>query len=488
MIIPLAHDQLTLRRWPIVSFAIIGLCWAAFIAGGLFGAHPDPKVVEKEFDTAVDYYLDHPYLETDPRLREAVAHLIARQEPGEQHELLQRLQTPHGPRTALDDTRQQRLDELTKAWIATSQVGPLWDYGLIPARPMASRFLTSLFIHAGFLHILFNMLFLYLSGPSLEDVWGRPIFAGFYLAAGVASALCFVGLYPQLAIPLVGASGAIAGLMGAFFVRYPTAQIRIFYMWMLRVGTTTIPAWFALLFWVLGELFSAYLTDQLAPGSGGAGVAHWGHVSGFAFGAVFALGARAVGLEERVEPGVCGENRVWRQANRALERDDPREAWRLLREQTLRDPADVDAALAYWNVAEQLGRSREAAPVVLRLIRSELQRDDPEAALRLWDELKERVPDAVLAVDLAVKLAEQMLARQSRAEAADLLRDAFRHVDAATSPQILADLALTAVAADEVLAAEAATRALAHPGLPRAARAELERLVGGAPVERVAAR
>src|SRR4029079_786582 len=130
-----------------------------------------------------------------------------------------------------------------------------------------SRLLTHLFIHVDVMHLLFNMLFLYLTGPSLEDVWGRTAFALFYVLGGGVSAAGFVALYPKLGIPLVGASGAIAACMGAFFVRFPRADIRLFYVWMLRVGTTTMPAWVALLLWVVGELFSAFVADRLAPGT-----------------------------------------------------------------------------------------------------------------------------------------------------------------------------------------------------------------------------
>jgi membrane associated rhomboid family serine protease len=487
MIIPLGHDQLTLRRWPIVSFTIIGLCVAAFVASA-FGPQPDEKVAQERLRAALTYYLEHPHLTADPRLRGTLELAIAAQEPAAQDEIRERLNAPPEPPSPLDQNRQQRLDQLTDAWLAALQVGPLWDFGLVPARFSADRLLTHLFIHVGFLHLLFNMLFLYLSGPSLEDVWGRPIFAFFYLAAGVASAGCFVALYPDLSIPLVGASGAIAGLMGAFFVRFPRAEIRLFYVWMLRVGTTTIPAWVALLLWVCGELVSAYVMDRLAPGTGGAGVAHWGHVAGFAFGAAFAVGVRAVGLEERVDPGASREDRVWRQANRALERDDTDEAWRALREQMLHHPSDDDAALAYWNLAQQLGRSREAAPVLLRLIRRELERSAQESALRQWDELKEHVPDVVPPVDLAVKLAACIVARGCKHEAANLLRDALRRVDATTAPQVLADLALTAAVVDCALAAEAAARALTHPALPRDARVVLERLAGDTSNERAPAR
>ncbi|HEY2386432.1 MAG TPA: rhomboid family intramembrane serine protease [Candidatus Binatia bacterium] len=484
MFIPIGHDQLTLRRLPVVCFAIMALCVLVFIAGSL-EPRPDPKDVREKLHAALTYLVEHPYLEANPRLRQVLDWTVAEQDPEDQQRIRDRLGATHDHEPALDTERQGHLDELTDAWIAAQQVGQTWRLGLVPARFEPSRLLTHLFVHLEVLHLLFNMLFLYLSGPSLEDVWGRPMFALFYLLAGTVSAGAFVALYPQVGVPLVGASGAIAACMGAFFVRFPRADIRLFYVWMLRVGTTTMPAWVALLLWVVGELFSAFVTDQMAPGTGGAGVAHWGHIAGFAFGVVFALGARAVGLEERVDAQAVGDDRSWNAANRALASGRSEDAWRLLRERLVQHPSDDDAVMAYWSLAEQLGRSREAAPAMLRLVRGALERGDQETALRQWDEVKERCPDVAPSIDLAVRLAAAVLERGSRPEAIDLLRGALGRVDAATPAQVLADLATVAAYADAALAGEAAARALRHPALPREARAALERLAADGPIGRV---
>ena len=460
----------------------MALCVLVFVAG-TFEPQPDPGEAQDKLRAALTYFVEHPYLEANPRLRQVLDWTVAAQDPEVQKKIRDRLgASDHEP--ALDAERQQHLDELTDAWLAAQQVGQTWRLGLVPAHLEPSRFLTHLFVHVDILHLLFNMLFLYLSGPSLEDVWGRPMFAIFYLLAGTVSAAAFVGLYPHLGVPLVGASGAIAACMGAFFVRFPRADIRLFYVWMLRVGTTTMPAWVALLLWVTGELFSAFVMDQLAPGTGG-GVAHWGHVAGFAFGVAFALGARAVGLEDRVDVEAAGDDRSWTAANRALASGRSEDAWRLLRERLVQHPSDDDAAMAYWSLAEQLGRSREAAPAMLRLVRGALERDDHEAALRQWDELKARCPEVGPSIDLAVGLAATVLERGSREEAVALLRDALGRVDAGTSAPTLADLATVAASADAVLAGEAAARALRHPALPREARAALERLAADGPIRRV---
>ena len=148
-----------------------------------------------------------------------------------------------------------------------------------------STLITYQFLHGGFLHLFGNLFFLFLAGPFIEDVWGRPVFAAFYLTAGALSALMFALRYPELDEPLIGASGAVAGVMGAFLVRYWKTRIRFLYFFIpFRPGTFTAPAWLMLPLWFARELVFAQAWDVASPGTGGGGVAHWAHVWGFAFG------------------------------------------------------------------------------------------------------------------------------------------------------------------------------------------------------------
>jgi membrane associated rhomboid family serine protease len=137
--------------------------------------------------------------------------------------------------------------------------------------------LTSAFVHGGWLHLIGNMLFLVLAGSPLEDRWGRPAFLGFYLAGAAVSALVFDALHAGDPVLLVGASGAIAAVMGAFLLFFARAKIRLWY-WMVRSsGTFELAAYYALPLWLL---------DQVVMGQigGGGAVAYNAHIGGFAFG------------------------------------------------------------------------------------------------------------------------------------------------------------------------------------------------------------
>ncbi len=129
--------------------------------------------------------------------------------------------------------------------------------------------LTSLFLHGSVTHLAFNMLFLWIFGNNLEDRWGRFRYLLFYLGAGVAATLAFVISSPSSAVPLIGASGAIAGVMGAYLVLFPRARI----LGLLGFIPLPLPAWVFLGFW----FFSQFI-------GGSDGVAYAAHVGGFLFG------------------------------------------------------------------------------------------------------------------------------------------------------------------------------------------------------------
>ena len=144
----------------------------------------------------------------------------------------------------------------------------------------AGRLIIIRWNFAGFFHFLGNMFILYLAGPFIEDRWGRPLFAGFYILAGIFAALFFVVQYPGLEESMVGASGAISGVMGAFLIRFWFVKIKFFYFFFFFMGTFNAPAWFMLPLWLARELIFAQAGDVIAP-EGGTGVAHWAHVAGF---------------------------------------------------------------------------------------------------------------------------------------------------------------------------------------------------------------
>jgi membrane associated rhomboid family serine protease len=146
--------------------------------------------------------------------------------------------------------------------------------------------LTAMFMHAGWMHIIGNMVFLWAFGPAVEDAMGPPKYLAFYLLSGLAASLAQTAMAPGSTIPNLGASGAIAGVMGAFLVTYPRDRIRavLFIGWFARI--TFIPAALLIGLWFLIQIFSQ--VGSVANVQSGGGVAYAAHVGGFIFGAVTA--------------------------------------------------------------------------------------------------------------------------------------------------------------------------------------------------------
>ena len=160
-------------------------------------------------------------------------------------------------------------------------------YSAIPARIAAGRgwgtLVTAMFLHAGWLHIIGNMVFFWAFAPEMEDAMGRFRFLVFYLVGGVVAMSAQVMAMPTSSVPNLGASGAIAAVMGAFIVTYPRDRIKTAIWFLLFVRVTYIPAVLLIGVWFLMQLFSA---GQVAQQAQTGGVAYLAHVGGFLFGVV----------------------------------------------------------------------------------------------------------------------------------------------------------------------------------------------------------
>ncbi len=139
---------------------------------------------------------------------------------------------------------------------------------------------TSMFLHGGFLHIAGNMLYLWVFGNNVEDSMGHFRFLVFYLLCGLAAAAGQVMVGPDSTIPTMGASGAIAGVLGAYLMLFPTARIDTWIpVWWLFLTTIEVPAFFFLVFWFLLQVLNGLPALAFEPGTGG--VAWWAHIGGF---------------------------------------------------------------------------------------------------------------------------------------------------------------------------------------------------------------
>jgi membrane associated rhomboid family serine protease len=157
------------------------------------------------------------------------------------------------------------------------------QFGVVPAYFSWFSVLTSMFLHGGWLHFLGNMLYLWIFGDNVEDRLGHVWYLAFYLLCGAAAAIGQAATQPYSLVPMIGASGAIAGVMGAYFVLFPHSRVLTAVFILLFVDLIEIPAIFFLGIWFLMQFFSG--VGSLGAGSASGGVAFWAHVVGFVAGA-----------------------------------------------------------------------------------------------------------------------------------------------------------------------------------------------------------
>ena len=178
------------------------------------------------------------------------------------------------------------LYELSLSSSALEGLIRMW--GLIPTQFFAHpetewiRIFTAMFLHGGWFHIVSNMWVLFIFGDNIEDRLGGGRYLIFYLLSGIAAALLESFLLKGGGAPMIGASGAIAGVLGAYLISFPRARVASLVPIFFIFTIIEIPATIFLLFWFISQLFSGFLA--LEGSSGGSGIAWWAHVGGFVFG------------------------------------------------------------------------------------------------------------------------------------------------------------------------------------------------------------
>ncbi len=417
IIIPLSHESGEVQRTPYVTLAILGLNVLFFVLTAM-GAPGNRERIEELGGRLFEYYMAHPYLrmpeETLAKLPEE--HRKTLQHIGKVQSMLGGLGT--GGETSLSDEeiagQQERLEQLARSFDRALEENAHRKYGYIPARGGVFTLITSMFMHGGFLHLLFNMLFLWLTGGVIEDIWGRVLFPAFYILGGGFAALVHAAMFPESTIPLVGASGAIAALMGAFMIRMYKTRIYFFYMFFfigIRKGNFYAPAYAVLPLWLLQQFWQAYKASVMNPGGGG--VAFWAHIGGFLFGAAVALGIKYFGVEERyIAPAIERKTNLvdanYSSGSRKLREGDLDGAVQDLRQALLKDPGNAMAhgelSRAYFRQGKERGGNLEFN----RAVGLFLDQGLAEAAADEYQEVAEAHPEARLAPERHMAVARAM--------------------------------------------------------------------------------
>ena len=193
---------------------------------------------------------------------------------------------------------QSEMDSLNDQYVKLSKTSIVEQYAFVPANRPPISYLTANFLHGGWMHLIGNMWFLWLAGFVLEDVWGRWLYSAFYLIAGAAALQFYAWSNPGSITPTLGASGAVAALMGAFLVRFPKMKIEMAWLFLFKLYRFKAAAYWLLPLWLFVEIFYGSLFGSSS------GVAHWAHVGGFLFGALAALAIQHSGIEQKTNKAI----------------------------------------------------------------------------------------------------------------------------------------------------------------------------------------
>jgi membrane associated rhomboid family serine protease len=253
-------------------------------------------------------------------------------------------------KTVEDPARlQEEADSLNAEFVKLSASSITQQYAFVPADARPISYLTANFLHGGWMHLIGNMWFLWLAGFVLEDVWGRWLYSVFYLIAGAAALQFYAWTNPGSITPTLGASGAVAALMGAFLVRFPKMKIEMAWIFFFRLYRFKAPAYWLLPLWLGVEIFYGSLFGSSS------GVAHWAHVGGFLFGALAAVAIQHSGLEHKANKAI-EEKLAWtadseiEKAGEMMEHGQLTEAITLLTGYVAAKPNSLDG----WNLLRQI--------------------------------------------------------------------------------------------------------------------------------------
>jgi membrane associated rhomboid family serine protease len=293
------------------------------------------------------------------------------------------------------EEEQAELDRLTQELKRVAQSTFFYQYGLVPSNIQWYAFLTSIFLHGGLMHLLGNMFFLWLCGCNIEDLWGRIVYPIFYLIGGLAGTLGHVLVSPNATQPLIGASGAIAAVMGAFMVRLYDTRIKFFYFFwiffVIRWGTFLAPAWIMLLLWLLENLAFGLVSSHF----GGGGIAYWAHVGGFIFGAIVAATLKLTGVEEKyLAPAIEKKIGVFKQHPKMVSGIEKLDKGRVdaalmdFKAALRDDPQDVDARHQLAEAYKRKNQPDLAQQEMKNLMALYLRKNQSDLAAQTYLELK----------------------------------------------------------------------------------------------------
>jgi membrane associated rhomboid family serine protease len=433
MIIPVGHEINGVRRNPWVTYSIIALCFLIhfFVSHSLNRTERKVKSLAKDIMVLM---MKNPNLTFSKEFEEQFGLDSGAGEELRESSDSQDLTSPFTEDEIAD--QQKKIDQLSSEFLSVIKSIPYLKWGLIPAKKTFKGFIGHMFLHGGWIHLIGNMFLLFLCGAFIEDVWGRIMFSSFYLLGGIVSGLLFSWHYAQHMGPLIGASGAVSAVMGAFLIRHWKVKVKFIYWFgFFLAGRFSAPAWVMLPLWVFYEYINASMMDSMKQYQGG-GVAHWAHIWGFLFGVLIALLLKYTGFERRyVNPKIERETRYvnsdyqeYEKAHQLAFSGNKQEAFDILIAAVKKNSSCHDTNDFLWELAHIIGKQNEAKPYYIRYIESLVRNKEIEKAEFNYFQLKNTFPESTINIQARVELMAYLTEKGDEQDAATLAEELFTEI------------------------------------------------------------
>jgi len=390
MLVPIGHENMSARRWPVITLALIVINVVVFLGTQRAMEKQGPQLLQVRKHILVLAAM-HPQLLLTSEAQELIDY-VRDQHPKYWAEL----QDSNAPviddwdaRTRLIDdpaALQAEMDSLVGQYSQLIATSISQRYGFVAAHPRPITYLTSTFLHVGWWHLIGNMWFLWLAGFVLEDAWGRPLYLLVYLTAGAVACQFDAWADPGTIVSSIGASGGVAGLMGAFLVRFPKTRIRM--MWFFDLGLFPFWRFWMRAYWLLPIWVLMEINYGMGPGDD---IGHWAHVGGFLVGGIVAVAIRYSGLEHKMNKAI-EEKVAWAppaaitQADELMEHDRLDEAAAILNDYLATEPESVGGWNLLLGVHWQNRKIPECREAAIKLCGLHLQAGECEAAWQDYNE------------------------------------------------------------------------------------------------------
>ncbi|MDJ0850124.1 MAG: rhomboid family intramembrane serine protease [Myxococcota bacterium] len=469
--LPRLPDGLT--RLPLVCLTVSAV-WLLVAAVVGLGFGSQASLAEQRVRAAVDYAIQNPVVEVPPRLVPAVRAVMPSFDSNEMFAFL---------RDADNAGTQAEFDVLVAAAFETLDAHPHRVLGVVPASLSPHTFATHWWVHAGALHLLATLVVWLLAAPLLERLWGRRVFAGTLLTAGLFSGATFAVVHGGADRALVGASALVAAVVAAVVVRFRSEEVDLL-GWLDGVveAELSVPAWGLAPVWAGYVALVWWVVPGTHPGGLENAVGATAQASGALLGALAGFAIQRAGWEERFG---SPPSRPARSAAARFDLDRVRDlrargevdrAYAMLEAEVARSARNRDVVSTFWEMSIERSEPERAATAMQRLVREELRRGAEEVAVAQWRELSEHLPTQRLDPQTLLKLVPIVHRVDGDESAVVSLQQLLDAEDGAIGGPGLVRAAKLGESLAPELALHAAQRALAGGDLPEGPRAEIEEL------------